>query len=225
MDATDIEGTKPGWRQHNLFVQPRDSLRVADICAPRPSPAEKHRQLVGGGGNGTEGVRSRSMQDQGCGPGVPAAGGAAGGFALPMSERGIWPQAGASSTLPEYGVAYTADWHKQRAGAKIEQGEAARQAQQAADAAIAAAAARASAAAAAAASSPAAAASGRGGGGSSGFVDREARAAGMAGLMRSLKAHDREKSGRVQVGASEEVEGLQASGVSAAPQAAALALQ
>jgi hypothetical protein len=141
-----------------------------------------------------------------------------------MSVRGVWPQAGASSTLPEYGVAYTVDWHKQRAGAKIQQGEAARQAQQAADAAITAAAARASAAVAAAGSSPAATASGRGSSGSSsGFVDREARAAGMAVLMRSLRAHDREKSGRVQVGACES-EGAAGKGLPAEQQAAALAL-
>lgn len=189
MDASDIEGTKPGWRPHALFAaQQRDPLRL-DICAS----ARDARRAPRGGLQGELPARAASAQETAVQPPPLHA------IALPLSARGGWGQGG-DQGLPEYGVAYTADWRKQRAEAKIRQGEVARTARQAADDAIAAAAARAAAAAGAApapAPGPGSSSGAAGGPASSGAA---AGAAGLASMVKSLKAFDREGCGRVQVG-------------------------
>lgn len=179
MTADDIEGTRPGWRPHTLFAaQPRDPLCVSDIC---PGPASRGGR--GRGQRGADGVlplRAASATEAGAGgtAGISAA-------ALPMSARPFQQE---EPAVPEYGVAFTVDWHKQRTEAKIRQGEAARQARAAADAAIAAAAAKAA----------AAARAGGGAGGGSSDGREAAGAVGLAGMMKSLRTFDREGCGRVQ---------------------------
>lgn len=186
LDVRDIEGTQPGWRPHPLFVgQPRDSLRVSDICGP----AQRHR--IDGAAAGAAAhypARSASAQDCSALPVQRCA------IALPLSARdGTWPP-GKQEAAPEVGVAHTVDWQRRRAEAKMQQGAAVRQARQAADAAIAAAAAKAAAAAASSTPVPWAPSAGGGSGGSS-----AAAMTGLAGMMRSLRAYDRDGSGRVQV--------------------------
>ena len=179
MKADDIEGARPGWRPHTLFAaQPRDPLRVSDIC---PGPAGRGGHARGQqGADGVPLLRAASSKEAGSG-GAP---GGAAAAVMPLSARPFQQD----EPVPEYGVAFTVDWHKQRAEAKLRQGEAARQARAAADAAIAAAAAKAAAA--------ARAGGGAGGGGSDG---REAAGAvGLAGMMKSLRTFDREGCGRVQ---------------------------
>lgn len=186
MDAGDIEGAKPGWRPKQLFSQPRDPLQVSDISGASSlaergahSPGQRRRLLLGLPPAGLPSSAPCTSRQQGAG--------AAAALPLPQSARCE------QQAVPEFGVAYTVDWQKRRAAAKLREGEAARQARQAADAAIAAAAAKAAAAAAAAAGSGARAeqpAAGSVGGGSSG---------GLAGVLKSLRAVDREGCGRVQV--------------------------
>lgn len=202
MHADDIEGSRPGWRPQQLFLQPRDPLR-ADICA-----------AAGGSSGSRRGARQSSQQQQDEGSATARTAGSradAGSqlgspcltaapfgatFNLPQ-ERSPPPgltlpaapalQAGPP---PEHGVPFTVDWRKQRLHAKLAQAEAARQATAAATAAIAAAAAAAT----ARRSAPAPADADGAGCTSSGTTGD------MASMLKSLRLYDRDKTGRVQVG-------------------------
>lgn len=177
MDAADIEGTQPGWRPRHLFVgQPRDTLRVDDISGAG-GPGERRRApLALPAGLPSSASAPCTARQQG----VAAAG------ALPMPQPARCEQ----QAVPEFGVAYTVDWQRRRAEAKLREAEAARHARQAADAAIAAAAAKAAAAGCASAEQPAAAGSAAAAGGGGG---------GLAAVLKSLRVVDREGCGRVQV--------------------------
>lgn len=201
MHADDIEGSKPGWRPQQLFLQPRDPLRT-NICA-----------AAAGGSGVRRGARQGSQQQRDEGSAAARAAGCRensgsllGSPCLTTAPFGTTfnlspersPPAGLmlpptaaqkGSPPPEYGVTCTVDWQKQRAGAKLAQAEAARQASAAADAAIAAAAAAAT----ARQSVPAA-----------GISDGTSCASSSTGgnmnvLLRSLRLFDRDKTGRVQV--------------------------
>lgn len=200
MHADDIEGSRPGWRAQQLFAQPRDHLRT-DICA-----------AAGDGNSSQRGARRRSPQqpaedstanghatgnaaNTNCRLGSPCMTSAPFGrsFGAPPERS---PPPGLTlppspllqgSPPPEHGVAFSADWRKQRLGAKLAQAEAARSARAAADAAIAAAA-----AAATARSSPPAAGGGAGNVGSS-------VSGGMGVMLKSLRSFDRDNTGRVHV--------------------------
>lgn len=191
MRADDIEGTRPGWRPHPLFVeQPRDPLHVADIC---PGPVSRTSK-AGAQQQGGSRALARGTREGQAGDGSGAAGAASGGVAAELFAR---PAQQHGPPVPEYGVAYTVDWRKQRAEAKLRQAEAARQAQAAADAAIAAAAAKAAAAVKAGGAVQASGGavqgigSGSGGGEAPGTV-------GLAGMMKSLRTYDRDGCGFVQ---------------------------
>ena len=106
----------------------------------------------------------------------------------PEAAAGALP--GGSAPPPEYGVARTTDWNKRRLEVKVQQAGAARRAMQAAEGAIATAAATAAAHLAAVPAAPTARQqAGQAGG----------PPAGLAGVIRSLKALDRDSTGRVQV--------------------------
>lgn len=49
LDASDIEGTRPGWRPHALELRTKDTgLDVSDITKRTPSFSARHQQLTGG---------------------------------------------------------------------------------------------------------------------------------------------------------------------------------
>ena len=194
LDSSDIEGASAGWCPRTLFAgQARDLMRVADISGARPQAKDKHLQLAASGGSGSSGA-AEPHGSGGPWQRSPSPYGAS------LAGGGGWPHAAA----PGVGVAVTPDWHKRVQQAKVQQAEVARQARHAADAAIGAAATK---AAASRSQSPSPHPAGSCGSGSRG----EAAAAGLAGMLQSLKAFDRDRSGRVQVGRGERERGSSAS--------------
>ncbi|KAL4858189.1 hypothetical protein ACK3TF_001679 [Chlorella vulgaris] len=189
MDVSDIAGTKPP-AARPARSQPT-SLDLSDIEGAKPGwrshtmsagPPRDVMQVADINAvtpNNKERHR-QLVSSSSARSGTPAADQAAG-----SSSSTTWAPAVAG---PDHGVACTATWRRQQQQAKVQHAGAVRQAWKAADAAIATVAAKAT-----AASSPQASPAACSGAGAA-----QMPAGGLAGIMQSLKALDRDKSGRVQ---------------------------